>query len=182
MSIRTRTDALVLHCTASKFGKAQTIKQIRAEHTLPKSKGGYLGASDIGYHYVIGLGGETWEGRTPDNSVGAHVRNFNATTLGVSYVGGLSKETSKRYPQGIPMDTRSPDQVNAMIGLLKTLLKKYPKAVIVGHRDFSPDLNNDGKIEPYEWIKICPCFEAGVWAKSVGLPGATYSKGKYVLL
>ena len=40
------------------------------------------------------------------------------------------------------------------------LKKKYPKAVIQGHRDFSPDLNKDGKITPNEWIKLCPCFDA----------------------
>ena len=28
------------------------------------------------------------------------------------------------------------------------------------HRDLSPDLNGNGEIEPEEWIKACPCFEA----------------------
>ena len=31
---------------------------------------------------------------------------------------------------------------------------------ICGHRDLSPDLNHDGKIEPSEWVKACPCFNA----------------------
>ncbi|PWL81412.1 MAG: N-acetylmuramoyl-L-alanine amidase, partial [Prevotellaceae bacterium] len=25
---------------------------------------------------------------------------------------------------------------------------------------FSPDLNGDGIIEPWEWMKACPCFDA----------------------
>ncbi len=31
---------------------------------------------------------------------------------------------------------------------------------VCGHRDLSPDLDGDGEIEPEEWIKACPCFEA----------------------
>ncbi len=36
-----------------------------------------------------------------------------------------------------------------------------------------------GIIEPFEFIKICPCFDAGPWAKSVGLPGGKYLDGKF---
>ena len=41
-----------------------------------------------------------------------------------------------------------------------TLLKDYPGCRICGHRDLSPDLNGNGEIEPEEWIKACPCFNA----------------------
>ena len=55
----------------------------------------------------------------------------------------------------------SPDAQKASLrSLLKMLHKKYPTAVIQGHRDFSPDLNKDGKITPNEWMKACPCFDA----------------------
>ncbi|MEG1573307.1 MAG: N-acetylmuramoyl-L-alanine amidase, partial [Bacteroidales bacterium] len=37
---------------------------------------------------------------------------------------------------------------------------RYPLAHIQGHRDFSPDLNENGKIEPNEFVKECPCFDA----------------------
>ena len=40
------------------------------------------------------------------------------------------------------------------------LRKLYPYARIVGHRDFSEDKNGNGTIEPWEWIKACPCFDA----------------------
>jgi hypothetical protein len=30
---------------------------------------------------------------------------------------------------------------------------------VLGHRDFSPDLNGDGLITPNEWMKACPCFD-----------------------
>ena len=32
---------------------------------------------------------------------------------------------------------------------------------VVGHRDLSPDNNQDGKITPNEWLKTCPGFDAG---------------------
>jgi N-acetylmuramoyl-L-alanine amidase len=31
---------------------------------------------------------------------------------------------------------------------------------VLGHRDTSPDLDGDGIVEPNEWIKMCPCFDA----------------------
>ena len=35
----------------------------------------------------------------------------------------------------------------------------YHYARVCGHRDLSPDLDGDGKVEPWEWVKQCPCFE-----------------------
>ena len=35
------------------------------------------------------------------------------------------------------------------------------------NRDFSPDLNGDGKITRNEWIKACPCFDAKVEYKDI---------------
>lgn len=165
---RTSTDAIVLHTTATAFGKTETVESIKKMH-LDR------GFVDIGYHYLIGLQGEIWPGRKPLRSQGAHVRGFNQTTLGVSYVGGLD-------PSGKAFDTRSQAQKDSQVYLLKKLLKIYPRAVILGHRDLSPDMNDDGKISRNEWVKECPCFDAGAWAKSVGLPGAVYLLGKYVLL
>ncbi len=169
MVLRSRTDALVLHCTATLAHQAFNRESIRQMHLA-------RGFSDIGYSYLILLDGTLEQGRAPDGAVGAHVKDFNATTMGIAYVGGLRSSDAK------PMDTRTPAQIESMINLLKLLGKKYPKAVILGHRDFSPDLDGDGAVEPHEWMKQCPCFNAGQWAKSVGLPGAKYSKGKYVRL
>jgi hypothetical protein len=131
------------------------------------------GFSDIGYHYLIGLKGEVWEGRKPENSVGAHVQGYNSNTMGISYVGGLASAN------GAPKDTRTPEQLQAMAGLLRKLSAKYPKAVILGHRDLSEDKNRDGKITPNEWMKSCPCFDAASWANSIGLPGGKCINGKF---
>ena len=43
--------------------------------------------------------------------------------------------------------------------LVKILKKEYDIRTVAGHRDFSPDLNGNGEIEPHEWIKMCPCFD-----------------------
>ena len=40
------------------------------------------------------------------------------------------------------------------------LKEMFPKAIIKGHRDLSPDKNKNEKIEKNEWLKECPCFDA----------------------
>ena len=117
------------------------------------------GWSDIGYHYVIGLNGETWNGRDVD-LVGAHVSGHNAHSIGISYVGGLENRPGVPYNQLKAKDTRTEAQKAALLSLLVELRKLYPKAKISGHRDFSPDKNHNGIVEPFEWIKQCPSFDA----------------------
>lgn len=163
---RLRTDYITIHCTATIEGKQFTVPDITAMHRA-------RGFATIGYHYLIGLGGETWAGRKPDDSIGAHVAGYNATTLGIAYVGGLDK--ARR-----PKDTRTPEQADAMLTLVRRLLKKYPRATVLGHRDLSPDLNHDGVVTPDEWIKMCPCFSARTWARENGLPAAPGDPGVIV--
>ena len=40
------------------------------------------------------------------------------------------------------------------------LKQEYPIVEVLGHRDTSPDLNDNGIVESSEWIKMCPCFDA----------------------
>lgn len=136
---------IVIHCTATREGQNLTAKDIHQWH----KKRGFAG---IGYHYVVRLNGVIEKGR-PNYWQGAHVKNHNKNTLSVVYIGGLDK--SKR-----PKDTRTNAQKRALTTLLKQLKKEHPKAEILGHRDFSPDRNGNGIIEPFEWIKVCPCFDA----------------------
>ncbi len=147
-----RITDIVIHCTATREGQALTVDQIRASHRRQ-------GWSDIGYHYVIGLNGEKWNGRDVD-LVGAHVSGHNAHSIGVAYVGGLENKPGVVYAALKAKDTRTEDQKAALLSLLLDLRKLYPSARISGHRDFSPDKNGNGLVEPYEWIKSCPCFDA----------------------
>lgn len=136
---------IVIHCTATKPNADLNADDVRRIHKAQ-------GWSDIGYHYLIRLDGRIENGRDV-NTIGAHVSGHNAHTIGVCYVGGLDAT-------GKPYDTRTPNQKSSLLSLLKELRKLYPKATIKGHRDYSPDKNGNGTIEPSEWIKSCPCFSA----------------------
>jgi N-acetyl-anhydromuramyl-L-alanine amidase AmpD len=63
--------------------------------------------------------------------VGAHCRNHNAHSIGVCYEGGLDI-------RGQPADTRTEAQKASLRTLLEELHRRYPKALIVGHRDLDP--------------------------------------------
>jgi len=140
-----KINRIIIHATASMEGKEQTVEQIREMHIKQRH------FKDIGYHFVIYLDGSIHEGR-PLEKMGAHCKGFNADSIGISYVGGTDKN-------GKPKDTRTDAQKKALIELVTILKKEYLTAEIKGHRDYSPDLNKDGKIERWEWIKACPCFE-----------------------
>lgn len=142
--MRTITD-IVIHCTATRSGVPVTAADIDRWHRQ-------RGLAGIGYHYVVGLDGVVSKGR-PEHCVGAHVKGYNLQSIGVVYVGGLDDSMK-------PADTRTEAQKKALIDLLIILKEKYPNARISGHRDFSKDLNGNGKIEPFEWLKACPCFDA----------------------
>lgn len=166
---RKSTEAIVIHCTATLAHQDFRRAEIEAMHKK-------RGWKQIGYHYLITLDGTVEVGRAPDSSIGAHVQGFNDRTLGIAYVGGLRSSDAK------PWDTRTPDQLMAMLVLLRVLIKKYPTAVILGHRDLSPDSDDDGVVEPHEWMKQCPCFDAGPWAVTNGLPGGRFRFGGFLRL
>ena len=147
-------DWIVVHCTATPEGKDMTVEQIRKEHIKNR------GFKDIGYHYVIYRDGSVHNGRDVDIS-GAHVTGYNSYSIGIVYVGGLEEQKpGVAYKDLKPKDTRTEAQKAALLALLVDLRKLYPKAKIQGHRDFSPDKNHNGTVEPSEWIKACPCFDA----------------------
>lgn len=134
---------IVIHCTATIQGKEITVKDVDSWHREKGWKG-------IGYHYLIGLNGCIEKGRE-EEKIGAHVKGYNRNTIGIAYVGGLNKRLAAK-------DTRTRKQKRALKDLIKKLKEKYPEAEIVGHRDFSKDLNKNGVIEPFEFVKMCPCF------------------------
>ena len=136
---------LVIHCSATRCNVPFTVEQLRQCHLQ-------RGFKDIGYHFYIRKNGDIKTTR-PIERIGAHVKGFNRTSIGICYEGGLDCH-------GRPADTRTEWQKHSMRVLILTLLKDYPGCRICGHRDLSPDLNGNGEIEPEEWIKACPCFNA----------------------
>lgn len=136
---------LVIHCSATREDRPFEVEALRAAHLARGFRG-------IGYHYYIRRDGTVVETR-PLAEVGAHVRGYNQHSVGICYEGGLDKE-------GRPADTRTPAQRSALRQLVHRLLKRFKGEVrVCGHRDLSPDLNGNGRVEPQEWIKVCPCFD-----------------------
>jgi N-acetylmuramoyl-L-alanine amidase len=131
---------LTVHCTAgSQDQKTQDIKHYWAK---------VLGWKSYGYHYLINKDGSI-ENLTDIKNPTNGVAGFNKHAIHICYKGGLGGK-----------DTRTFEQKVALERILKTLKLQFPNAKIKGHRDFSPDLNGDGKITSNEWVKLCPCFDA----------------------
>ena len=114
---------IVIHCSAVRPDQTSSAKDIEKWHKDRKFK-------CIGYHYVIRRNGEIEPGR-PEEQIGAHCVNHNAHSIGVCYEGGLDI-------RGQPADTRTAEQKAAMRTLLEQLHQRYPRALIVGHRDLNP--------------------------------------------
>lgn len=136
---------IVVHCTAGPQDQKTTdIKAYWANK---------LGWKSYGYHYLINANG-TIEDLTPIEKPSNGVKGYNAHSIHVCYKGGQGGK-----------DTRTTMQKASLLSVVKNLKKRFPNAKIVGHRDFSPDLNKDGKITPNEWIKLCPSFDVAQWVK-----------------
>jgi len=153
MANRKSTKYIVIHTTAS--SGPLTVASLRAQHRA-------RGFSDIGYGGWIDRSGKEQRGRGYDK-IGAHVAGFNSVSVGVSWEGG-----HKGYDM-------NPVQEDKLLQVVKRLVKQYPGAKICGHRDLSPDGDRDGVVEPHEWTKTCPWFDAEVWAMNHGLPHTNFS-------
>lgn len=147
-----KINLIVVHCSATREGQKVTVEDITRWHKQ-------RGFDTIGYHYVVYADGTVHEGR-PITVPGAHVQGYNANSIGVCYIGGLDKN-------GQSKDTRTLEQKDALVLLLARLKRQFPLARICGHRDLSPDKNKNGKIEPWEWLKACPCFDASEEYKGI---------------
>ena len=134
----------------------------------------------IGYHYVVDLDGSVWSGRGLDE-VGAHAQYFNARSVGICLVGGAERDA-----QYTALQWKSLAEVVAMLLAEYKLKPRAPKRTantanptgysisggVCGHRDVSPDINADGKIESFEWLKTCPGFDVTTWLKNGMQPTA----------
>lgn len=137
-------DSIIIHCSATKAGQNFRAKDIDKMHRARNF-------TQIGYNYIIDLDGTIEKGR-PLTIDGAHCLGYNNHSVGVCYIGGLDQN-------GKPADTRTPAQKEAMRKLVEDLCKQYEIIEVLGHRDTSPDINDNGIVESSEWIKMCPCFE-----------------------
>ena len=123
---------IVIHCSAVRPGQQSSAKDIDDWHHDRGFQNG------IGYHYVVRRDGSIELGR-PLEMIGAHVVGHNRHSIGICYEGGLNSF-------GEDADTRTPEQKATLRKLLEELHRKFPKALIVGHRDLNPG-------------KKCPCYD-----------------------
>ncbi len=127
---------VIIHCSATPEGRDVKTKEIKKWHLSN-------GWADIGYHYVIELDGKVIEGR-PVELVGAHCVGQNKFSIGICYVGGMNKSMSK------PKDTRTEEQKESLIKLIKKLRGSYGDLTIHGHNEYSNkacpsfDVSNEG--------------------------------------
>lgn len=149
MPQRQSTAFIVFHCSATRPSQDIGRREIEEWH-LAK------GWSAIGYHFVIRRDGRLELGR-PMSDIGAHVEGMNSVSVGVCMVGGLL-EDGREEPMGTDKFTAEQWITARLVAAF--LRAAYPGACLVGHRDLSPDANHDGKIQPREWLKTCPGFDA----------------------
>ena len=145
---------VTIHCTADIRGSNKSAADVNAWDIKKYGQ--------RSYHYIILLDGTVVVNLRHDQR-GAHVGKNNTGNLGIAYVGGLEKDGKTIA------DTRTPAQLAAMEKLVRELHAQYPAARILGHRDWSPDTNGNGKIDKWEWLKGCPCFDVADWLKAIGL-------------
>lgn len=131
---RASTEAIFVHCSATKPGMDIGLREIRQWH----KERGFL---DVGYHFIIRRDGTIEEGR-PVDVVGSHVKGWNERSVGVCLVGGVDAK-------GQPEANFTPAQMHELRGLLQTLQEQYPQAVIKAHHDIAP--------------KACPSFNLSRW-------------------
>lgn len=145
--MKREVDLIVIHCSASKETVDYTFEQCCIDHRA-------RGFNTCGYHRFISKDGKIYVGREFDIP-GAHVQGHNSHSIGICYEGGLDHK-------GKPKDTRTSAQKKAIANCILEALDYADGNVkrITGHRDLSPDLNGNGIVEPDEWVKACPCFDA----------------------
>ena len=136
---------IVVHCSATRVDRDITARDIDSFHRV-------RGFSSWGYHYYVRKDGSI-EKMRDESEPGAHAYGHNRDSIGLCYEGGLDVN-------GRPADTRTAAQKRTLVALLRSLRADYPGARIVGHRDLSPDVNGNGRVDKWERTKECPCFDA----------------------
>ena len=123
---------IIIHCSATREEQQVSVDTIRDWH-LAK------GWNDIGYHFYIDLDGTINKGRDIDK-MGAHCKGHNRNSIGICYCGGVEADGKT------PKDTRTQEQKDSLLHVLKTLKAMCSEAVIYSHSEFA--------------AKACPSFDA----------------------
>lgn len=109
---RTKTDMIVLHHADAKECSPQDVHKWHLDR----------GWTGIGYHYFIRRNGQVYRGR-PEDTVGAHAVNYNATSIGICFEGNYMLQSMPKA------------QLEAGKELVAYLKNKYNITKVKGHRD-----------------------------------------------
>ena len=149
---RQETKYIVIHCSQTRPSQkdvdAKWIDRVHRER----------GWTMIGYGKVIKRNGEVEQGRQ-DDAVQAHVRGYNHCSYGLCLVGGAKEENWQE-----PEDNFTGEQWESLKKVLEELLKKYPDAQIVGHRDLDEN-------------KFCPSFNVREYLLNEDIKGYKFQDG-----
>lgn len=135
---------IILHCTATLpdwMAKA-ALQDQRAEIRRWHLANGW---SDIGYHWLIGRGGEVLAGR-PETVIGAGVMGHNAGVIHVCLIGGFGSASTDRFAEHF---TAAQD-VTAR-HLIQAIGMRTQISLVSGHNQYA--------------AKACPGFTVSQWLK-----------------
>ena len=119
-----KIDKIIIHCTATPEGRHHDVKDVTRWHKQ-------RGFNTIGYNFLIHLDGTIETGRDIKR-IPAHCSGQNRNSIGVCYVGGMTKDMKKAK------DTRTPEQKDSLIKLIHELIYKYNKDMTIhGHNEFA---------------------------------------------
>lgn len=177
-------DKIVIHCSATPNGRANTAADINAWHKARgfKRSSQYVRvfSSDlpnIGYHVVIETDGKIVYGRHLEE-VGAGVAGHNARAIHICMI-GTDEYSSEQWDSlkkviielASKIYGKPTDCIKNALRILMVI-----KIRLCGHRDLSPDKDGDGEVEQHEWLKTCPGFDVATWVDNLRnqLPGELY--------
>lgn len=147
-----RLKYLFIHCSATPEGIDIKGEAIAAYHTRPKPDG--RGWSRPGYRLVIELDGSICRliDGVNDNAwvesgeITNGAKGYNHNSHHICYVGGVDKN-------GVPKDTRTDAQREAMRSIVNWYLMNVPKIKVMGHNEVA--------------AKACPSFNVHEWLKEL---------------
>lgn len=109
---RGNTDEIILHHAEAKSASVEEVNRWHLER----------GWTGIGYHFYIRKDGRIYRGR-PEWAVGAHAQGHNSRSVGICCEGMYMTETMPKA------------QFDALVGLVREEMAKYPGAKVLRHRD-----------------------------------------------
>ena len=152
-----KIDGIIVHCTATRpdwWDKKTVNEQVKEVDRWHRDRG----FNSVGYHYLVGRGGEVVQGR-PVEAVGAHARGSNKSTIGIALFGGFGSDADD-----LATDHFTPLQLAAAYELIRKLQQQYniKNENVIGHNKIS--------------AKSCPGFRVQKWLAGMSLSEATVKK------